>query len=63
MSVVAFYISSVKWWQDPSESEKALIGIQMAPMHHVHGNLLLLSFENKTPICQVRSLLHKLLWK
>lgn len=33
MSAVAFCVSSLKWWQDPSESEKALIGIQIAPMH------------------------------
>lgn len=63
MSAVAFCISSLKWWQDPSESEEKGTDRDTSSSYALHGNLLLLSFENKTRVCQVRSLLHKLLWK
>lgn len=63
MAAVAFCIFSLKWWQDPGESEKEGTDRDTGSSCALHGSLLLLSFENKTPVCQVRSLLHKLLGK
>lgn len=63
MSAVSFCISSLRWWQDPSESTKEGTDMDISSSYAFHGNLLFLSFENKTPVYQVRSLFHELLWQ